>query len=730
MSSLKLIDIKGIGKIVSEKMINHFRNEENAIQAIKSMDINELAKIDGLGQNGAIRIIRAAHNTLTGESIESFLRSTDIIAIYEQLLKIIQNYAWTSYSKSKSYISLLPLSKAYFDRLLERQNSFKSFVNFYQQCIPADNAFQKLFENLFHQLHPLKIQKTRVDLVERVICTNLPEVKTALIKIKINDYFQVNVINSDDELQAIIDEGQLVLFFPDTKIESIESDLCVIVEEDALKNPLIEFIPEKIINFFAVNKDSLMAMIGIMELLHSYINNFGNFSPVINELIKPDIKTKLITLKSHLEYIEPNGSINEKLDDDLQRYSYIISNFTEIVNETIEEQNNNLRLAIEQMNIKLEGKKFLQLLQSSSSDGFSTTNLHEYLDQSVFDLVEKYANDTEKQISSKFKFIPEEWEQLDGKLISRELSFPIDYDENVLDFFIQYIRIKYNVKAFTIKKKIARTLESFKPWIEELVHLLFEFDHICMIGRAFTDLNLIWPSLTNQTNGVMFTGGKNLFLENELKKKGLFLEEVSYQFGEIAENHPERIVLLSGANSGGKTTLLTLISQVVLLGHMGFGVPAKRANLGCFTEIYFFRKPTGSIDAGAFENTIKMFSRMLLDNQAKVVLADEMEAISEPEAAAKVISSVLEMLREQQGTCGVFVSHLADQINELCKKKIRIDGIEAKGLDEELKLIVDRTPKINYQARSTPQLIVERLLRSSKSNSPEEYIYKKITEKF
>ena len=41
--------------------------------------------------------------------------------------------------------------------------------------------------------------------------------------------------------------------------------------------------------------------------------------------------------------------------------------------------------------------------------------------------------------------------------------------------------------------------------------------------------------------------------------------------------------------------------------------------------------------------------------------------------------------------------------------KARVDGIEAKGLDEELELIVDRVPRIGIPARSTPELILKRL---------------------
>ncbi|RAP51202.1 MAG: hypothetical protein BZ133_03665, partial [Methanosphaera sp. SHI613] len=59
---------------------------------------------------------------------------------------------------------------------------------------------------------------------------------------------------------------------------------------------------------------------------------------------------------------------------------------------------------------------------------------------------------------------------------------------------------------------------------------------------------------------------------------------------------------------------------------------------------------------------------------------------------------------------------------------IRTDGIEAKGLDENYNLIVDRSPKINYLARSTPELILKRIYEQS--DEPIKSVYKDILDKF
>jgi len=146
---------------------------------------------------------------------------------------------------------------------------------------------------------------------------------------------------------------------------------------------------------------------------------------------------------------------------------------------------------------------------------------------------------------------------------------------------------------------------------------------------------------------------------------------------------------------------------------MGLPVPSENAFSSIFEEIYYFSKSIGILSAGAFETTLKRFAGVILSPKIKLILVDELESITEPGAGAKVIGGILEMLNNNERCCAVFVSHLADEISKIVKDLVRIDGIEASGLDDNLELIVDRTPKFNHLAKSTPELIVEKLFRST-----------------
>ena len=56
----------------------------------------------------------------------------------------------------------------------------------------------------------------------------------------------------------------------------------------------------------------------------------------------------------------------------------------------------------------------------------------------------------------------------------------------------------------------------------------------------------------------------------------------------------------------------------------------------------------------------------------------------------------------------VFVSHLAGEIRDAAGVDVAVDGIEAVGLVDG-KLRVNRSPVTDHLARSTPELIVEKL---------------------
>ncbi|WP_135825074.1 MutS-related protein [Halorussus ruber] len=169
----------------------------------------------------------------------------------------------------------------------------------------------------------------------------------------------------------------------------------------------------------------------------------------------------------------------------------------------------------------------------------------------------------------------------------------------------------------------------------------------------------------------------------------------------------DRVSVLTGANSGGKTTLLETLCQVALLAQMGLPVPAERAEVSISEDIVFHRRHA-SFNAGVLESTLRSIVPPLTEGSDTLMLVDEFEAITEPGSAADLLHGLVR-LTVDRGALGVFVTHLADDLKPL-PEKARKDGIFAEGLDENLELEVDYQPRFGTVGKSTPEFIVSRLL--------------------
>ena len=230
------------------------------------------------------------------------------------------------------------------------------------------------------------------------------------------------------------------------------------------------------------------------------------------------------------------------------------------------------------------------------------------------------------------------------------------------------------------------------------------------LGRFAAAFDLRRPELVD--DGLAVRNARNLFLDGDV-------QPVTYAVGNhgltgtarsLSPPTGDRVAVLTGANSGGKTTLLETLSQVALLAAMGLPVPADEAEVGQFETIVFHRRHA-SFNAGVLESTLKSIVPPLTGDGRTLMLVDEFEAITEPGRAADLLNGLVS-LTVDQSALGVYVTHLADDLNPL-PETARIDGIFAEGLDLELELQVDYQPRFGTVGKSTPEFIVSRLVANA-----------------
>ncbi|QLH83693.1 MutS-related protein [Halosimplex pelagicum] len=267
-----------------------------------------------------------------------------------------------------------------------------------------------------------------------------------------------------------------------------------------------------------------------------------------------------------------------------------------------------------------------------------------------------------------------------------------------------------------VADRLEDTLESARGEVDAAVAAVDDVALYVSLARFAEAFDLGRPTFVDRET-VAVENARNL----SLVAGGVPVQSVTYGIGDhaldVAAPAPprdHRVAVLTGANSGGKTTLLETLCQVQLLAQMGLPVPADSAEVGVVDAVVFHRRHA-SFNAGVLESTLRSVVPPLTDEGRTLMLVDEFEAITEPGSAADLLHGLVR-LSVDRGALGVFVTHLADDLEPL-PPEARVDGIFAEGLTTDLDLEVDYQPRFETVGRSTPEFIVSRLVANAGDRS-------------
>jgi len=374
-----------------------------------------------------------------------------------------------------------------------------------------------------------------------------------------------------------------------------------------------------------------------------------NFELLKNQPLNSEIKRIIDELLSLLEIIE------EKNSKKISRIE---------IEEKIERINKKMSLKLKEMTIS--GDSLVEILQKG------------VFPQEIRIMIQNYLKE----------------EQIPFNLVN--IGLPVKVDEEELEKIIQKQNSEEYLNISRAIKKEANRIIQIPKKLQELKNELILFDFKAGILN-FTKKSENFPEICQEFS---IKDSENIFLENP-QKISFFLNE---------EN---RCSILTGANSGGKTTLVEHIIQIISLFQLGFPIKGE-IKTPIFTEVYYFAKNKGAMNKGAFENLLEQMSKISPGNKT-LILADEIEAVTEPGVAGKIIAATADFYIKKSCFL-VIATHLGQEIQKVLPALARIDGIESKGLNEKMNLIIDHNPVIGRIAHSTPELIVEKLAYSRKED--------------
>ncbi len=674
-----LTSIPRIGEKTAHRLSKHFGSEKQALDAILNKDIAALSEIEGMTEKSAISLVLEAMALDDGVDMRDFLKTGEAYEIYERILELLKNFAHTEHARSKLNL-YIPYPSHKKDKIIQLQKEISSIIEMTKKLDETN------LSPLLSKIKPVKTNYNIPAIRDRVIIATSAEEFEAARRFPVSVQLVTDAREAVDVARGYshvtISTSLAGIDFP----EDIDVDF-----SDINKAEMWQVAPEKELSFFTRNLEPIASAISVLRIIRQHAPDF------CDKIKDEDIGR----LSSGLMKLSGDADLKSGIDREMDRCKSIYEKLNDVVAGAERHANLEFGSLIEKSSITVKGFDLL-----SAMDG----SINQLFEKEIREKYNTVTTNALRTIVAELELSPKEAQYVNN-FFGEEVSHPVRVNQRAVENLKNHLLRNITSRKLVLLRENARALSQLKETASFIVREVLDFDvgyTIACFARKYA-LNM---PLLNDNNGIGIIGGTNLSIENAVPIN--YTVGISRMNSSIGKLKEARVVLLSGVNSGGKTSALELLAQVVILAHMGFPVPAKESEIGMVEEFYYFGKSKGTMDAGAFENTIKEFSAVA-NNKSKIVLTDEMESITEPGASARIISGILEEIDDNNGL-GVFVSHLAESILKNTTCNIRVDGIEAKGLDERHNLIVDRNPRYNYLARSTPELIVERLARKNEDN--------------
>ncbi len=705
MAGTRLSEIPGVGAKTAEKLIEYFGGEEEALRAIMQCRLRLL--VEAVGAAAATRILHGYHRARWGRWPREVAATEDAWRLYTGARTLIEKRV-ASKAGVDVLSCMLPLPSSAVEEVWRRQSLVREAGRVAERLGEKGLRELRRLLNSIDWPRPVRVGRLRRTLV----ALGVSDAECRAIRERVGRLVEVVCTEDPSEAERLAERGEVLVYDPGglytgslPKVEYPEPELVA---------------PEAVVEYFRVNWRVALSALKAVELLGDHLR--GWLAAVGVEV---DVD-KLLAAREAVEALK-GGDINPEVDEEYGRLRRALDSLDRVVDEVELWVNNEMQSRLESLEVRLTAAQFLKLL-SLLREGSAGEAVD--LPEEIYEAYEEIAEEAEKRIAEKLGLTPDEAELVKG-IVPRTPTFPVSLDRDRVAELRSLLAAKLEARRFQLLQEIAEKLRGVREDLEKLVYALALLDVALAEYSLVSEGAATIPEVSRDYLGVGVINGLEAGL---VGRRGA--QPVSYAVG-VTPYRPddtkgERVILLTGANSGGKTTLLKLLCETTLLAQSGLVVFAEKAWIGAFDSVHFFSKPTGMVDAGALETTLRTLAAIASTRaERRLILVDELEAATEAGAASRIMAVVIETLCRDQNVVAVIVTHLAREIlaalGEPPAGCLRIDGIEAKGLDENYNLIVDRNPRYYHLARSTPELVVRRLLHRSKSRAEKEF-YKRLLE--
>jgi DNA mismatch repair protein MutS2 len=212
-------------------------------------------------------------------------------------------------------------------------------------------------------------------------------------------------------------------------------------------------------------------------------------------------------------------------------------------------------------------------------------------------------------------------------------------------------------EIFRILKDLTDRLRGMLGPLQAASATIAELDSVFARGRFARDFEACTPEFSDQPE-LRLDAARHPVLEDKLRKENRAIVPMS-----LALSGEERLLVVSGPNTGGKTVVLKATGLAVLSAQAGIPVAAQRAVLSIFDRVLVDIGDDQSIaaDLSTFSSHMLNLKSMLEEaTQNSLVLVDEMGTGTAPEEGAALAVALLDAF--QQKHCFVLATTHHDRL--------------------------------------------------------------------
>jgi DNA mismatch repair protein MutS len=218
-------------------------------------------------------------------------------------------------------------------------------------------------------------------------------------------------------------------------------------------------------------------------------------------------------------------------------------------------------------------------------------------------------------------------------------------------------------------QELLQDLAVYAPQLKDAADILAEVDALVALAQAAVRYEYVRPELLDEDR-IEISDGRHPVIERTMSREAFVPNDI------VLNNTSDQILIITGPNMAGKSTILRQAALIALMNQIGSFVPAEQARLGILDRIFTRIGASDDLVRGRSTFMVEMNETARILNQAtsqSLVILDEIGRGTSTFDGLSIAWAVVEYLHDLNGT-GVrtlFATHYHELV-DLAQTRARV----------------------------------------------------------